>query len=133
MVACRGVDHGTAGDDRQYPQGLAVVATAVRIKEAEAREKKRAIEKEKLIKEAKGVIKTLSGLEVTLTKKASAKGKLYAALSEKAVLDAVREKANVGLEPEHWSRKSIKEVGEHEVEVTNGEKIQKMKLLLTQE
>lgn len=100
-----------------FPNSLAVVATPVRVKEALERESKRAIEKEKLVKEAKEVVKKFAGLVLEFVKKISSKGKLYAAIQEKDIIKAVLGSVNVKLEPENISMRHIKEEGEHEVTI----------------
>lgn len=100
-----------------FPNSLAVVATPVRVKEALERESKRAIEKEKLVKEAREVVKKFAGLVLEFVKKISSKGKLYAAIQEKDIIKAVLGSVNVKLEPENISMQHIKEEGEHEVTI----------------
>lgn len=100
-----------------FPNSLAVVATPVRVKEALERESKRVIEKEKLVKEAKEIIKKFTGLVLEFVKKISSKGKLYAALQEKDIIKAVLDKVNVKLEPGNISMQHIKEEGEHDVTI----------------
>lgn len=98
-----------------FPRSLALVATPVRLKAAEERDKKRTIEKERLVKEAKEVIKKFKGLVLEFVKKTSSKGKLYAAIQEKDIIAAVLKELNIKLEPQNVSMVHIKEEGEHKV------------------
>jgi large subunit ribosomal protein L9 len=117
-----------------FPQGLAVPATPVRIKEAAEREKKRTIEKEKLVAEAKEVIKKFEGLTLEFARKTSSKGKLYAALQEEDVIAAVLEAVNVKLEKSNISMEHLKEEGEHEITIKLTDNIHtKVKVLVKKE
>ena len=109
-------------------------ATPVRIKEAEEREKKKTVEKEKLISEAREVIKKFEGLVLEFARKTSSKGKLYAALQEDDVISAVLEAINVKLEKSNISMDHLKEEGEYEITVKLTDNVQtKVNVLVKKE
>ena len=103
-----------------YPRNLAVAATPSLLKLAEKRKEKKTMEKQQLLDNAKEVLKKLRGLEVIVKAKVSEKGKLYGAISEKEVIDAIREVANIVLEPDYLKMEHFKELGEYDVIVNLG-------------
>lgn len=108
-----------------WPNGMADLATASRLKVANSRKEKVVMHKEQLVANAKDVIKKLSGLVINLKEKVNAKGHLYAAVSEKEVIDAIEKASKIKLtkdliEMDHH----IKEVGEYKVKVMLGEGVE---------
>jgi len=104
------------------PRGLAQIATRAAQDLAAKRREKMVVEKEKLLANVKEVVAQLKGLKVEIVAKVTGKGTLYAALSQDAVVDAVRAASNIQLEkkfvkiPDH-----IKSLGEYTVDVDFGE------------
>lgn len=80
-----------------HPRGLAVVATEGRIKEAEVRRTRAAANTEQIQKNAAEISKKLTGTAVTVSGKATPKGKLYAAITSEMVLKAVEAQLGVKL------------------------------------
>ncbi len=104
-----------------FPQGLAEFATKAKLKLTESRKEKMLIEKQKLLENAKEVLDKLKGLTLVFTAKASEKGKLYGAITEKDIIDEVQKQANIKLEKEFVKMEHLKEVGEYDVLVHLGE------------
>ncbi|HPU94643.1 MAG TPA: 50S ribosomal protein L9 [Candidatus Gracilibacteria bacterium] len=104
------------------PRGLAQIATRAAQDLAAKRREKMVVEKEKLLANVKEVVAQLKGLKVEIAAKVTGKGTLYAALSQDAVVDAVRAASNIQLEkkyvkiPDH-----IKSLGEYTVDIDFGE------------
>ncbi len=104
------------------PRGLAQIATRAAQDLAAKRREKMVVEKEKLLANVKEVVAQLKGLKVEIVAKVTGKGTLYAALSQDAVVGAVRAASNIQLEkkyvkiPDH-----IKSLGEYTVDVDFGD------------
>ena len=103
------------------PRGLADVATLTRLKVAESRKSKVVMQKQQLLDNAKEVLAKLNGLKVVIKAKVSKKGKLYGAIAEADVIEAVLVASKVKLEKDLLKMDHIKEVGEHKVKVVLGE------------
>ncbi len=80
-----------------YPRGLAVVATPGRIKEAEVRRSRAVATIEEIKKNATTIAKKLEGAKITVSGKATPKGKLYAGITSEMILKAVEEQVGVKL------------------------------------
>ncbi|NIA02047.1 MAG: 50S ribosomal protein L9 [Nitrospirae bacterium] len=104
-----------------FPKGLAQVANAKVIKLAEARSEKSTLQKERVIENAKDVLKKLKGLSVTIKAKVSDKGKLYGSITEADVVEAVKEGAKVELEKDFIKMDHFRDLGEHKAKVYLGE------------
>ena len=97
------------------PNKLAVVATPAKLKEAEELKKKMIIEKGRLVEEAKNVQKKLEGLKIVMKRK-SHDQKLYAAITEKDLIEEILAKSKVRLTRENFAVPvSIKTTGNVEV------------------
>ena len=124
-----------AGYIRNYllPQGLADLATPSRIKVAASRKEKVVIKKQQLLDNAKEVLAKLKDLKVIIKSKVNAKGKLFAAITEKDVIAAIEEKKNVKLEKEYLKMEHFKDLGEHEVIIHLGEGFETKVIVKVQE
>jgi len=107
-----------------YPKGLAQAADKKVIKLAEERNKVSTMQKEKVLENAKDVLKKLKGLSITIKAKVSDKGKLYGSISEAEVVEAIKTAAKVELEKSFIKMDHFKELGEHKVIVHLGEKLE---------
>jgi large subunit ribosomal protein L9 len=97
------------------PNKLAVPATEGKLKEAEELRKKMIIEKGRLVEEAKNVQKKLEGLKLIIKKKCHDQ-KLYAAITEKDLIDEILVKSKVRLGKENFAVPvSIKTIGNVEI------------------
>lgn len=114
------------------PRRLAMVATpTVRKLYAEAI-KRRLEEKEHERAMLTGAAAALAGKSLTFMKKATKTGKLYAALSEKAISEACKEQLNLAIPPEGISISSpIKALGTFTVTITLGAVEQPLTIIIT--
>ena len=100
------------------PKGLAVMATKKRLEEAEKKREAEGLKLEELEQNAADVEKQLSKATLTIKHKATDKETLYAAVTEKEIVEAIKGQLKVELAessikmPEHF-----KKVGEYEVEI----------------
>ncbi len=99
------------------PKGLAVNATESRLAEIEKVREEEGLRLEELEKNAASVEKTLSGATVKVAHKASEKGKLYAAITEKEMVEAIKAQLKVELPESSLAMEHFKEVGEYTIEV----------------
>ncbi len=99
------------------PKGLATIATETRMKEIKRIREEEGLRLEELEKNAADVEKTLKDAEVKIAHKASEKGKLYAAVTEKEMVAAIKTQLKVELAESNLKMEHFKEVGEYEIEV----------------
>lgn len=116
------------------PRRLAIVATPiVRRLYAEAI-KRRLEEKEQERALQAGAAAALAGKSLTFVKKATKTGKLYAALSERAISEACKEQLNLDFPPEGISIPSpIKALGTFTVNIALGAVEQPLTIVITAE
>lgn len=101
-----------------YPRGLALPVTAGRLREAQERMKKMAVEMDQIRKNAGAVAETLTGLVVRVVGKATPKGRLYAAITTDELLRAVEEQAKIKLDPVILAHHdALKQVGRFEIPI----------------
>ncbi len=103
------------------PKGFADIATKARLKIAESRREKIVMKKEEIMAKATEAIGKLKGLSVVIKAKASDKGKLYGAVTEADVVDAVEKAAKIKLEKDFVKMDHFKEAGEYSVVINLGE------------
>jgi len=99
------------------PKGLAVNATKDRMKAIEKVRKEEGLHLEELEENASSIEKTLNGATVTIAHKASEKGKLYASVTDKEIVAAIKAELKIELPESNLKMEHFKEVGEYEVEV----------------
>lgn len=99
------------------PAGLAVMASKAVIKQAEQIRKTETIQKDRLLEEAKEVVKKIDGTIIIIS--AKAKGdKLYGSITEKEIIDALEGAKKIRLEKTHLIMKEpIKNTGKFDVKV----------------
>lgn len=105
------------GYARNYllPQKLAAIATPAMIKTAEKRAKERVKQMEELLVNAKETAEKLSGITLEFKKKARGE-KLYGSISEKDIIDALKEGHKVELDKDTVKMdEHLKTLGEHKV------------------
>lgn len=107
-----------------FPKGLAQIANAKIVELAEERNKERTLQKEKVLENAKEVLKKLKGLAVTIKAKVSDKGKLYGSITEADVVEAVKAGAKVELEKDFIKMDHFKDLGEHKALVHLGDDLE---------
>lgn len=95
------------------PRRQALIATPTVRKRYAETIKKRAIERQKEMEAKQGAAAAVAGKKLTFTKKATKTGKLYAAITEKAIADALAEQFKVELDEKNISlAEQIKALGD---------------------
>jgi large subunit ribosomal protein L9 len=102
------------------PHGFAVEATEALLQKLKAELSKKKEKAAQVHEETVALIKKLSGKTITISARASAKGSLFRAISERAILDAIHEEFKIKVEKSALSHEPIKMVGVHPVKVTVG-------------
>lgn len=105
------------------PKGFVSPATPSNIREAEILSSKQAKERDKVKFSADKASDQLAGIELTIKAKANPKGKLFAGIDSKTIIDAIKEK--IGLEISEkliLLDKPIKEAGKHDVRIASSKK-----------
>lgn len=101
-----------------YPRGLALPITVGRLREAQERMKKMAVEMDQIRKNAGAIAEKLTGLVIRVVGKATPKGRLYAAITTDELIRAVEEQAKIKLDPTILAHHEVlKQVGRFEVPV----------------
>ena len=116
------------------PQNKAIVATPT-VRRRYAEQIRRRAEERLLEKELQaGAAKALSDKEITFERKTTKTGKLYAAVSEKNITEALAQQLSIEVQQEMIKiTKPIKEVGEFEVIVKIGEEEGTLKVSVKEE
>ena len=114
------------------PKGLAIVATEQALKKAEldrkAMEGERKVMQDLIVKN----IKDLDGVTVSCTAKANDKGHLFAGLHKEAVAEEIFKQTQLQIDPNFIQLEHpLKEVGEHEITVKEGDVSATFKLIIT--
>lgn len=111
-----------AGFFRNYlaPHGFAVEATEALLKKLKKEFASKKAAQVKAHEEVVGLLKKLDGKTIMLTARASAKGSLFRAISDRALLDAIHDEFKIKLEKSALSHEPIKTVGVHPVKVSVG-------------
>jgi large subunit ribosomal protein L9 len=107
------------GYGRNYliPQGLAVLATAGALKQAEHIRESADARRAVMNQEMSGIAELLSDLRLTFAAKAGETGKLYGSITSQMVADAVQEKLGVELDRRQIDHEPIRNLGSHTVNV----------------
>lgn len=101
-----------------YPRGLAVQATAGRVREAEGRLAKTTLALEQVRKNASELAGKLEGAVVTVSGKATPKGKLYAAITADQIIRAIDEQLKITLPEQALALASpVKSIGKVDLPV----------------
>lgn len=116
------------------PRRLAIVATPIVRKLYAEAIKRRLEEKEQERALQAGAAAALAGKSLTFVKKATKTGKLYAALSEKAISEACKEQLHLDISPEGIQIPSpIKALGTFTVNIALGAAEQPLTIVITAE
>lgn len=107
------------GYGRNYllPQGLAVLATAGALKQAEHIREQATAQRAILNKEMGGIAEKLTDVQVSFPAKASETGKLYGSITTQMIADAVSQKAGVEVTRRQIDTQPVRTLGEHKVRV----------------
>ncbi len=109
------------------PRGIAVPATSSYVKVVEAKKKQDVLMKEEFKKAFEYALSKLPGGMLHISGKANEKGHLFAGITKSQVIDEFKKETGVELSDEHFElEKSLKEVGEHPIEVKIEDKTYKL-------
>lgn len=97
-----------------FPQGLADYGSKERIALANLRKEKTVMNAKQVVAKADDVLGKLENLHITLKGKAAESGKLYAAIGEKEVAEAVTALSKLEISKELIKMDHFKEAGEYE-------------------
>lgn len=95
------------------PQGLAVLATAGAVKQAEGIRSRAATQRAELNKEMGGVAEKLTGLIIGFPARAGETGKLYGSITTQMIADEISRKAGTTVERRNIECEPIRTLGEH--------------------
>lgn len=95
------------------PQGLAVLATAGAIKQAEKVRKQAEIRRAELNSELKGLAEQIGGLTLTFAAKAGETGKLYGSITTQDVATAISEQTRYEIKKHQVDMQPIRNLGEY--------------------
>ena len=113
------------------PRKLAVFATGKAIAELEIRKKKILLEREMQTDLLLQNLKEIKGKSITIRAQVSEKGHLFSAIHKKEIIDAMREQHGASIGEEFIDlEKPIKEIGEHEIKISIGDKRSSFKLIV---
>lgn len=107
------------GYGRNYllPQGLAVLATAGAVKQAENIRAKASQQREALNQEMGGTAKQIEGLVVGFPTRAGETGKLYGSITTQMIAEAISKKSGVTIDRRQIECPPIRNLGEHKCTV----------------
>jgi len=94
------------------PQGLAVLATAGAIKQAERIRSQAEIRRTELNSELKGLADQINGVVLTFSAKAGETGKLYGSITTQDVATAIQEKVRFEVRKQQVDMQPIRNLGE---------------------
>ncbi len=116
------------------PRRIALVATPTVRKRYSDQIRRRAEEKAQEAAAARSVSQQLIGKNITITKKVTKTGKLYAAISEQAIADALKEQLKVAVDADKVEiAEPIKATGTFTVKVQLGEVMADLQVLVKAE
>lgn len=99
------------------PQGMAVLATAAALKQAETIRAQAKTTREALNQAMGGVAEKLTNLVITFPAKAGETGKLYGSITSQMIAEAVQKKIGVELNRRQLDAEPIRALGTHKVHV----------------
>lgn len=107
------------GYGRNYllPQGLATMATAGALKQAERIQKAAAAERARLNEELSSVAEVLEGLEMAFPVKAGETGKLYGSVTTQMIADTIEAETGALVEKRQIDSEPIRSLGVHQISV----------------
>ncbi|GAB4466403.1 MAG: 50S ribosomal protein L9 [Anaerolineales bacterium] len=94
------------------PQGLAVLATAGALKQAEKVRQQAEIRRAELNSELKGLAEQISGITLAFSAKAGETGKLYGSITTQDVATAISEKTRYEIKKHQVDMQPIRNLGE---------------------
>jgi len=116
------------------PRRVALVATPLVRKRYAEFIKRRAQERESERAVAAGVIESLTGKSLTLTRKVTKTGKLYAAISEKQIVEAIKEQLSMDVSEDAVKiDEHIKTTGNHMIMLQIGKQVVSLPIVVAAE
>ncbi len=100
-----------------FPKKLASEATASALNDLKGKNEAFAYKKETELAEAKKMQETLKELEVSITAKAGANGKLFGSVTNKDVAEALLSQHHIKIDKRRFEMEDIKQVGSSTVQV----------------
>lgn len=97
------------------PNGLALIATPSSLKLAAVRKEKILSNRKKVVEGAKEILAKIKGLKLNLKAKISSKGKLFGAIAEDKILEAIEKATDLKLDRSFVKMTHIKTTGTHDV------------------
>lgn len=97
------------------PQGFALIATPSSLKVAAVRKEKVLDARKKVMESGKDVLAKLKGLKLNLKAKISSKGKLFGAIGEDKIVEAIAKATDLKLDRGFVKMNHIKTTGTHDV------------------
>lgn len=138
--------HGRTGDIKDVaggffrnalmPQGIAVLATPDRVKQAELMTRKRAQTEQAHRERFEAYAKKTEGMTLEFVKKANEQGGLFDALDKREILEALHKKGFEGVEEKHLDlERPFDKIGEYALNFNFGDPIPAppIKILITKE
>lgn len=118
-------DLGVAGDIKEVamgyarnyliPKGLAVVATASKVKTVQAEQKARARQEARAAEEATVLAERMSALTLTFQAKAGPTGRLYGSVTTADIAEALERELGVQFDRRKITSGPLRQVGEHTI------------------
>ncbi len=99
------------------PQGLAVLATAGAVKQAENIKTRAAAQRTALNQEMSGVAEKIKGLVIGFGTRAGETGKLYGSITNQMIADEINRRAGVTIDRRQVECQPIRTLGEHKCSV----------------
>jgi large subunit ribosomal protein L9 len=99
------------------PQGLAVLATAGALTQAEKIRAKAATQRAVLNDEMGAVVKKLDKVDVTFAARAGETGKLYGSITSQEVADAITKKIGYTIKRQMLDMQPLRTLGEHRIRI----------------
>lgn len=116
------------------PRRAALVATPLVRKRYAEFIKRRAQERESERAAAAGVIESLTGKSLTFTRKVTKTGKLYAAITEKQIVEAIKEQLSMDVSEDAVKvDEHIKTTGNHMIMLQMGKQVVSLPIVVTAE
>ena len=99
------------------PQGLAVLASAGALKQAERIRAQATLQRDVLNKEMGAVAAKLANIVLPFAAKASETGKLYGSITSQMIVDAIKQKTGIEVSRRQVDTQPIRNLGEYKVRI----------------
>lgn len=99
------------------PQGMAVLATAGALQQAEKIKSDATKKRAALNNEMSAVAQVINGMAVGFAAKAGETGKLYGSITAQDVCDAIKAKTNIEVKRQQIDMQPIRTLGEHKIHI----------------